>query len=162
MSKTPLRRAHGLSLVELLLGLAIAALVMAPLVPMLSTASNAARAADDQVALERDADFVLARIVARIRATAPVPDMQNKPPSEWLKPDAVFSAIINPDTGVGVLVEQRGKETYVLTEPESVTRFELTMPASEASQPAITASLSMQRGAARTTAVATARMGTAR
>lgn len=160
MSKHPLRRAHGLSLVELLIGLAIAALIMAPLVPMMGTASNAARVADDQVALEREADFALERIAARIRATAPPPDMQNKPSSEWLKPEAVFSFIVNPDTGAGVLVEQRGKETYVLTDPESVTSFELTMPTTEASQPAITVSLSMKRGVASTTAVTTVRMGT--
>jgi len=162
MSRHPLRRAHGLSLVELLIGLAITALVMAPLVPMMGTASNAARIADDQVALEREADFALERIVARIRATAPPPDMQNKPSSEWLKPEAVFSLIISPGARAGVLVEQRGKETYVLTDPETVTSFELTMPVTEASQPAIRVSLSMERGAASTTAVATVRMGTTR
>jgi len=162
MSKPPLRRAHGLSLIELLLGLAITALVMAPLVPMLSTASNAARVADDQVALERDANFALERIVARIRATAPATDLQNKPSSEWLKPEAVFSLIISPGARAGVLVEQQGKETYVLTDPETVTNFELTMPVTEASQPAIMVSLSMERRAASTTAVATVRMGTTR
>lgn len=161
MSKHALRRARGLSLVELLLGLAITALVMAPLVPILETASNAARSAGDQVALERDADFALERIAARIRATAPAPDVQNKPVDEWLKP-VVYSLILNPGDSAGVLVEQQGKETYVLTEPKSVTDLTLTMPATEAAQPAIRVSLSMKRGAASTTAVATVRMGTAR
>ena len=156
MSKPALLRAHGLSLIELLLGLAIAALIMAPLVPMLSTASSAARIADDQVALERDADFALARIVARIRATAPATDLQNKPSSEWLKPEAVFSV------NGGALLEQQGKNTYALTDPGSVTDFSLGLPVTEASQPAIRVSLSMQRGSATTTAVATVRMGTAR
>jgi len=162
MSRHPGVRQYGLSLVELLIGLAITALVMAPLVPMMGTASNAARIADDQVALEREADFALERIAARIRATAPPPDMQNKPSSEWLKPEAVFSLIISPGARAGVLVEQQGKETYVLTDPETVTSFELTMPVTEASQPAITVSLSMERRAASTTAVATVRMGTTR
>ena len=155
MSKPALLRAHGLSLVELLLGLAITALVMAPLVPMLSTASNAARIADDQVALERDADFALARIVARIRATAPSPDMENKPSSEWLKPGAVFSV-----NAAGALVEQQGKEIYLLTDPESITDFSLSLSVAEAAQPTITVNLGMRRGAANTTAVATVRMGT--
>ena len=161
MSRHPSIREAGISLVELLLGLAITALVMAPLVPMLETASNAARIADDQVALERDADFALERIAARIRATAPAPDVQNKPVDEWLKP-VVYSLILNPGDSAGVLVEQQGKETYTLTEPKSVANLTLAMPVTEASQPAIRVSLSMERGAARTTAVATVRMGTAR
>ena len=149
-------RQYGLSLIELLLGLAITALVMAPLVPMLASASSAARIADDQVSLERDADFALERIAARIRATAPATDLRDKPVSDWLKP-AVYSV-----SATKALVEQQGPETYVLTEPESVTDFALSAPVTEASQPAITISLTMKRRAASTTAVTTIRMGTTR
>ena len=64
----PLRiRTGGLSLTELLLGLAIGALVLAPLAPILQSAGASARVAEDQVALEREADFALERIAARIR-----------------------------------------------------------------------------------------------
>jgi len=147
-------RAQGLSLVELLLGLAITALVMAPLVPMLTSASNAARISDDQVSLERDADFAVERIAARIRATAPATDLSGKPVGDWLKP-AAYSV-----SAAGALVEQLDKETYTLTDPGSVTDFNLSLPVTEASQPAIRISLSMKRGAASTVAVATVRMGT--
>lgn len=157
MSMQETTRQHGLSLVELLLGLAITALVMAPLVPMLATASTAARIADEQATLERDADFVLERIAARIRATAPVADLRDKPVNDWLKP-AIYSV-----NAAGALVEQQGTETYPLTEPGAVTDtdFTLSVPVTEASQPAIKISLTMKRGAASTTAAATIRMGTA-
>lgn len=157
MSRHAASREHGLSMIELLLGLAITALVMAPLVPMLATASTAARIADEQGTLERDADFALERIAARIRATAPAADLRDKPVNDWLKP-AIYSV-----SAAGALVEQQGTETYPLTEPGSVgeTDFILSVPLTEASQPAIRISLTMKRGAASTTAVATIRMGTA-
>jgi len=149
-------RQHGLSLVELLLGLAITALVMAPLVPMLATASTAARIADEQLTLERDADFALERIAARIRATAPAADLRDKPVNDWLKP-AIYSV-----NAAGALVEQQGTDIYVLTEPGAVTDFSLSAPVTEASVPSIRISLTMKRGAASTTSVATVRMGTTR
>ena len=156
MSRSPSAREQGLSLVELLLGLAITALVMAPLVPMLATASSAARVADEQIALERDADFALERIAARIRATAPVADLHDKPVDDWLKP-MLYSV-----SAAGALVEQQGNETHVLTEPGSVTSFSLSVPVTEASEPMIRISLNMQRGGASTGTVATVRMGSAR
>lgn len=145
-------RERGLSLVELLIGLAITALVMAPLVPMLQTASAAASVGQEQIALQRDADFALERIAARIRATPPSATLTGKPTSEWLKP-AVY--VLNN----GVLVEQQGKESYVLA--ESVTAFELGTPINDSAQPLIKVSLSMARGGNSTSAVATVRMGTA-
>lgn len=149
----PRKRAHGLSLVELLLGLAITALVLAPLVPMLQTAAAAARYSSEQVALEQEADFALERVAARIRATAPPPSLADKPSTDdWLSP-AVYTW-----TGTS-LVERQGKETYVLA--ESVTGFSLAAPATNG-EPLITVSLSLARGSASTTAVATVRMGSAR
>lgn len=155
MSMRVAMREDGLSLIELLLGLAITALVMAPLVPMLATASSAARIADEQAALEREADFALERIAARVRATTPATDLRDKPVADWLTP-AAYSV-----SATGALVEQQGKETYALTEPDSVVDFTLGAPVTEASQPAVRISLTMKRGAASTTAVATIRMGTA-
>jgi type II secretory pathway pseudopilin PulG len=146
---------RGISLIELLLGLAITALVLAPLVPMLQTASAVARFAGDRVALEREADFALERIATRIRATAPTKEVADKPSSEWLKP-AVYSA------SNGMLIEQQGNETYVLA--ESVSAFGMTAAAVDSAHPLITVSLSLSLGPGKvsTTAVASVRMGTAR
>lgn len=145
-------REHGLSLVELLLGLAITALVMAPLVPMLQTANASASFAGDQLALQREADFALDRIAARIRISAPSAKTIDKPSSEWLKP-AVY-VLSN-----GTLLEQQGAASYVLA--ESVTAFTLSGAMTDSAQPLIKVSLSLARGASNTTVAATVRMGTA-
>lgn len=145
-------RAQGLSLVELLIGLAITALVLAPLAPMLQTASAAANVAQEQASLQRDADFALERIATRIRATPPSITLAGKPSSEWLKP-AVY--VLNN----GTLIEQQGKDSYVLA--ESVTAFELSAPVNDGPQPLIKVSLSLARGGGGTSATALVRMGTA-
>lgn len=154
MSRLPVRiRARGLSLAELLLGLAIGALVLAPLPSLLHSAGAAARVAEEQVALERDADFALERIAARIRATAATAGLTDKPSSEWLKP-AVYSV------ADGVLVEQQGAERYVLA--DSVSAFTLSASSSEGGDPLVKVSLSLMRvGGAATTAVTTVRLGSA-
>lgn len=142
-------RQHGVTLIELLLGLAITALVLAPLVPMFATASNAARATGDKAALEQDASFALARISARIRATAPSTQLPaNK--DDWLKPSVYVFAN-------GILVEQLGGVSYTLA--ESVTAFTLSAPESAGGQALIQVSLSLARGGATTSASATVRMG---
>lgn len=63
------RRQDGVTLVELLVALAIAALVMAPLLTMLGTSVNAGTENDVRLALEQDARFALERIAAEARAT---------------------------------------------------------------------------------------------
>jgi Tfp pilus assembly protein PilW len=151
--RLPVRiHARGLSLAELLLGLAIGALVLAPLPSLLQSAGAAARVAEDQAALEREADFALERIAARIRDTAPAAGLTDKPSSEWLKP-AVYSV------ADGVLVEQQGKDSYVLA--ESVSGFDMSASSSEAGQPLVKVSLVLARGGASTTAVTTVRLGSA-
>jgi Tfp pilus assembly protein FimT len=156
-------RANGLSLVELLLGLAITALVMAPLAPMMQTASTAALIADDRIALEREADFALERIAARIRATTPSSELLSKDNEEWLKP-----AVYTQDGST--LTEKQGNDSYILA--ESVKEFKLETPSASAAQPVIVVRLTLEREAATgttatptrisTTATATIRMGSAR
>jgi prepilin-type N-terminal cleavage/methylation domain-containing protein len=143
------RYRHGLTLIELLLGLAIAALVLAPLVPMFATASNAARITGDKAALEQDASLALARISARIRATAPSTQLSANQ-ADWLKPSVYV--VTN-----GALIEQLGGVNYVLA--DSVTAFTISAPPSAGGQALIQVSLSLARGGVTTTASATVRMG---
>ena len=158
MSAQVRAREQGLSLIELLLALAISALVMAPLLPMLQTASGAARIAGDRVALEREADFALERIAARIRVTQSAPRLLEKNSSEWLKP-AVYTL------GDGRLVEELGGKSHILA--ESVKDFSLDARSVDSMHPLVIVSLSLERrdaaGAitAATTASATVRMGSA-
>ena len=85
-----MRRAHeqrGLTLVELLLGLAIAAVLMIPLAGLFQSASGAAVATRAALDLNNDARFALDRIAQRALAApsvssgAPVAD-----PNTWLAP----------------------------------------------------------------------------
>jgi len=149
MKRFMYRYEHGLSLIELLLGLAITALVMAPLVPMFATASNAARITGDQAALEQDARLALTRISARIRATPPSTQLSANR-ADWLKPSVYV-------VSNGTLIEQLGGINYVLA--ESVTAFTITAPPSAGGQALIQVSLSLARGGATTTTGATVRMG---
>lgn len=67
------RHAGGLSLVELLVVLAIAAMLLAPLAELLSTAGATAAASTGQLALEHEAGFALQRIASVARAAPAVP-----------------------------------------------------------------------------------------
>jgi type II secretory pathway pseudopilin PulG len=150
MTRTPALRAQGLGLIELLVGLAISALVLASLWPMQQTASAAARVTGDQVALERDADFALERIAARIRATAPSTALSSAS-STWLAP--VSYVLSN-----GTLVERQAG-TPDLALADSVTDFQLGAPTVIAGRQLIQVSLSLARGDASVTANTTVRMG---
>jgi prepilin-type N-terminal cleavage/methylation domain-containing protein len=150
MKRQPNVRIRGLSLIELLIGLAIGALVLAPLLPMLQTANAAARVTGDQVALERDADFALERIAARIRATAPSTALSGAS-SSWLAP--VSYVLSN-----GTLVERQAN-TPDLALADSVTDFQLGAPTVIAGRQLIQVSLSLARGDASVTANTTVRMG---
>lgn len=149
--KRPLRiREHGLSLIELLLGLAIGAMVLAPLVPLLATASAAARIGGDQLAVEREADFALARIAARIRATAVAAQLTGSscggPKSAAYDVDAART-----------LIETQGANTYVLA--ESVTCITLTTLSSSNGQTLVQVSLNLDRNDASTAASAIVPLG---
>lgn len=151
MNREHLIRAQGLSLVELLLGLAIGALVLMPLLPMLQTADAASTVTADQLAIERDADFALERIAARIRATAPSTTLAPNASATWLAP--VSYVVSN-----GSLVE-RQNNTPDLVLADAVTNFQMTAPTIEAGRPVLQVSLALARGDASITANTTVRMG---
>jgi len=149
MKRIPASRQSGVSLLELLLGLAITALVLGPLVPMLQTATAATRIGGGQAALEREADFAVERISDRIRATTPSTQLPANR-DDWLK-SAIFLRIDN------TLYEQQAGINYALA--ESVTSFDLVAPVSIGGPPAIQVSLTLERDGLTATAGATVRMG---
>jgi prepilin-type N-terminal cleavage/methylation domain-containing protein len=150
--KRPLRPARGLSLVELLVGLAIAALVLASLPPMLQAATSATRAEDKRAALEQEANFAIARIAARIRITPPSQIGAN--PDDWFKP-----AIYSHSVSTKVLVEKQDKKSYVRA--ESVTAFSIDVPAATEDTTLVQVSLALERDGDTANANATVRMGSA-
>jgi hypothetical protein len=150
--KRPQRlREHGLSLVELLLGLAITALVLAPLVPMLTTASSAARIGSNQLTVEREANFALERIAARIGASTAAAQLTGS--SCGGAKSAAYDVID------GALIETSGKDKYVLA--ESVTCITLTALTSSSERPLIQVSLNLARDSASTATTAVVRLGVA-
>lgn len=152
MNGSAFRQARGISLVELLLALAVAAIVLAPLAGLLRTGAAASSVAADRVALERDADFALERIAARVRATAPVllaPQSDSTSSGSW------FSVTFQ--SGGGKLTESGSGTTRVLA--ENVTAFSITAPTVLTGQQLVQASLTLSRGDASTTHTATVRLG---
>jgi prepilin-type N-terminal cleavage/methylation domain-containing protein len=160
---------RGLSLVELLAGLAIAAAVMAPLAQMQSTAASAAAIVRTQLEVEREADFALERIVARVRSTTPAPLAANANEASsgnW------FGGVTFVRVG-GQLLERSGGVDQVLA--ESVTDFRIVALTSVGAQPLVQVSLTLAHArsasteqaaalvaaGASTTARATVRMGSA-
>lgn len=150
------RPEQGISLVEVLLGLATGAMVLLPLVSMLQTSVAAACITGTRSGLEREAAFALNRMAARIRATAPAQlgtQANTSSSAGWFAP-VTFSR--KGDT----LVETQDGIDYTLA--ESVAGFSITAPPPEAGGQLIQVNLALRRADATASASATVRMGSAR
>lgn len=147
-------RERGLSLIELLLALAITAVVLAPLVPMLATASNAARIGGDQLAVEREADFALERIAARIRAkTTTLAHIIGSSCDQDLATPVLYKV------SNGVLSEKQGEDSHDLASSVSCITFDTL--SSSTGQTLVKVSLSLVRNDASTAATAVVPLGVA-
>ena len=134
---SPLQR--GLSLVELLLALALGALVMLPLLNLLNTTAAASAHVKPRYELEREAAFALQRIVAQVRAGMP---------------------LTNYTLDGDRLVETNGSAVSTLA--NSVTAFSLATPAAATSAPLVQVSLTLARAGATASASTTIRAGAIR
>lgn len=147
-------RQAGLSLFELLLGLAICALVMAPLAGILNTSASAAAISGDRLALEREASFALERIAARVRATKPSVLAQYSDTSNsggWFSP---YSFVLEGSS----LKEKSPSASRSLS--DVVTAFSIVaLPVAGGSSQLIQVTLTLARGADTATATSTLRMG---
>jgi hypothetical protein len=151
-----MRAARGISLVELLVSLAVAAIVLLPLAGLLRTNAAASGEAADRVAIERDADFALERIAARVRATTPAllsPLPDNTSSGTWF-------GSVTFQLGAGKLLETSGGGSRVLA--EGVTIFSISAPTVNSGQQLVQVTLALARGDAAVTHYATLRMGGAR
>jgi prepilin-type N-terminal cleavage/methylation domain-containing protein len=131
-----MKKQGGFSLVELLLALALTAAIMVPLVGLVSTTAAASSHTGPRFELERQADFAVQRIAAQLRSGAPT---------------------TNYTVSGGKLIETNGTVTSTLA--DSVTAFSQTMPVSAVGQQLVQVSLTLTRGGASATAVATVRAG---
>jgi Tfp pilus assembly protein PilW len=147
------RPARGTTLAELLVALAVAAIVLAPLARLMRTNAAASAVAADRVAVERDADFALERIAARVRATTPAllaPNADSSTSGSW------FGAVTF-QLSSGKLVETSGATSRTLA--DNVTAFSITPNTVLTGQQLVLASVTLARGDASTTHSATVRMG---
>ena len=129
----------GISLVELMVALAITAVVMVPLLGLVQTTAAASSHLQPRFALQREADFAVQRIAAQVRSGTPV-----------------ASYARDGDR----LVETRGGAVSTLA--ESVTDFSQATQASNAGQQLVQISLTLARDGASASAGATVRVGGAR
>lgn len=136
------RPARGYTLLELLIGLAIAALVMLPLSEMLRAGADSARFVRAGLDQNADARFALGRIVAQAaRTDGPLPDAANAGnPAAWLAP--LQYALTN-----GALVETApdGKTVRNSVLATRVRAFDLNVPDVGAGRPVLRIDLVLDR-----------------
>jgi len=159
-----MKKDAGLTLIELLLAIAIMALVLASLTDMLQSAGRASALAGEAMTLQREADFALARVANRI-ATAPAPTS-----SKWSGLDQKINAekffVTKFDTveifvdGASQLIEAQGAERRVLA--ESVRTLSISATRSSGGAPLVEVALSLARGDARADATSVVRLGSIR
>jgi prepilin-type N-terminal cleavage/methylation domain-containing protein len=139
---TTSRPAHGYTLLELLIGLAIAALVMLPLSDMLRAGADSARFVRAGLDQNADARLALGRIVAQAaRTDGPLPDAANAGnPAAWLAPrqyTLTNGALIETDT------DAKPVRSSVLA--TGVRAFDLRVPDVGAGRPVLRIDLMLDR-----------------
>lgn len=155
---TVARPQRGMTLVELLVGLAITALLMASMVKMLGSATAASSLSSQQLDLQARTQFALQRIALQIGKSnaAVLPDKaDSKTSSPW-----PLAAAYTWVPGTGILSEQIGATTQVVA--EGVSNFSITSPSVSAGQTLIAVSLTLSAGADSNSGILQARLGGAK
>jgi Tfp pilus assembly protein PilW len=152
MNRHPFSRSRGLSLVELLLALALAAMMLAPLAAMMLNMATASAAAADRTALARDADFALTRIAAAVRAT---PATLLTPPANGGTDDSNNWFDVEFKWENGQLMQKHPDGVLA----DNVTNFAITAPYVEAGQQLVQVSLTLARNDVAITSGLTLRLG---
>jgi hypothetical protein len=169
VKRAPHPLARGLALAELLVGLAIGALLMAPLAGLLQDAAGSGASGRAALDLNTELRFALGRIGTRTAAATPwaytlqyagngsaaVPDL-----STWLQtqitlgkdPTAVTTTYAlsgNPQTGANLVETQTdaaGNTIATSVIASNVTAFKLSAPDMPVGQPLVKAELTLSSG----------------
>jgi prepilin-type N-terminal cleavage/methylation domain-containing protein len=152
-------RQRGLTLLELLLALAMGALLMTAVMPMLNGAMAAAAdpSTTDQPDLDRQAAFALDRIALAVRATAPTPLVTPTAPDRttsgrWFSPSTF-------QLSGTTLVEKRDGDSVAHVLADSVSSFSIVpLPVTDGRQ-LVQVDLTLARGETKTTVTSVVRMG---
>jgi prepilin-type N-terminal cleavage/methylation domain-containing protein len=131
---------RGISLIELLMALAVTALLMAPVVAMLDTSVDAGAAASNRRVIEQEVNFALERIAAQVRATS----RKRLDPNTLVSDSESWFAARFFKQG-DQLVEKFGGTDRVIA--DGVSMFSITAKAVGADNTLVEASLEQKRGA---------------
>lgn len=146
-------RARGVTLIELLLALAISAMVMVPVVAMINTGVAAGAHTSTRLVLQQDANFALDRIAAQVRAT---PRRKLDPNASTSDSDKWFGAV-RFSKRADQLIERRDATDHVLA--DAVTLFSITAATVGIDSTLVEATLVLERGAETASATTVVRMG---
>lgn len=156
---------RGTTLLELLIGLAISAMIMTSLISMMATTSVAGVTYSNQVNLQDQAQFAIQRIALRIRNTPAkklLAKANDASSGVWLSP-ATYDLRAGSVSGTLALTETIGAVVRILAEP--VTEFSMTSQpvltdlAIPSAQSLITVSLRLKNGDADAEATLSTRLG---
>lgn len=152
MKRAPIPLQRGVSLVELLLALAVTAMLMAPVLSMLGTTASAGAATTSQRSLEQDANFALERIAARVRST---PRKRLDPNTLASDSESWFDARYSLRNGQ--LIERLSGTDRVIA--DNVAGFSITARAVGANNTLVETTLQLSQGANAMTATTVTRLG---
>ena len=152
-------RQRGLTLLELLLALAMGALLMTAVMPMLNGAMAAATdpSTTDQPDLDRQAEFALGRIALAVRATVPTTLVTPTAPDtttsgRWFAPSTF-------QLSGTTLVEKRDGDSVAHVLADSVSSFSIVpLPVTDGRQ-LVQIDLTLARGETKTSVTSVVRMG---
>lgn len=151
----PPLRAAGLTLIELLIGLALTAMLMVAMTSMLQVSTAAGAVSAEQLDLQEQARFAVRRIAQRIEQTpeAVLPDKSDDTNSgTWLMP-ALY------DLRAGALSETIGSVTSVLA--DNATSLRITTAPVAAGRSVVTVAFALKKGNAVASATVSVRVGAA-
>lgn len=150
---------HGLTLIELLVGLALTAMLLVPMVAMLRVSGAASAASAEQLDLQEQLQFAMRRMVRRIETTPAAllaAKGSDSSSDTWLAP-ALFKVQTDPVTGAQSLTETIGGVSTVLAAP--VTGFAMTAAQVTAGRTVVNVSLTLDNGNSSASAAASVRLG---
>jgi Tfp pilus assembly protein PilW len=160
---TPSRRRAGMTLVELLVGLALTVLLLRSVTALLRVNTAAAGSAAEQLDLQEQAQFAVRRIARRIDqtpATMLAPKGNDATSAGWLAP-ALYDLRNGTAPGTLALCETLAGSgvttTRVLAEP--ATSLVITSAPVSVGRTLVTVSLTLVRGNASAGAAVTVRLG---
>lgn len=152
-------RLRGLTLIELLVGLALTSMLLVAAASMLRVSSAASAASNEQLDLQEQAQFAVRRIARRIEST-PAAMLADKPDptssANWLGP-ALYDLRPATNSKNRALYETIGPVSTMLAEP--VGSFAITSAPVAAGRSVVNVSLTLTNGASSASAAVSVRLG---